>query len=215
MNSLIGVFTKLRVLFSGNKRILIPLVPLVLFIVAFIVFVFFSAFSPSAPLPPQEDPLTPTPSIAIDIVSPTEQPGEDHSDGDGDMIVSYEDISTFQKKEPLPEGLFKYAFFSGRPGRPNIIVASPDGQGALFESSVSSPTALPSLSEYLSLFGQPERTFVGSKFYGPSAHIYIYAQTKGFAFIADPKTNTVLETHHFPPMSVEDYIRRFGEDIQQ
>lgn len=62
--------------------------------------------------------------------------------------------------------------------------------------------------------GQPEKTAPGSKFYGYHMNTYIYA-SKGIVFIGNPNINEVFEIQSFTPMSVEEYINNYGQDISE
>ncbi len=122
-----------------------------------------------------------------------------------------EDRSGLLKKEQLSDGTTQYTYTSPNPERPNIIIAR-DEQDILFERAVSLPDYPVKISEYTQPYGQPERIIRGSLFYGSSAETYIYAQ-RGFAFIANPETTLVLEQHLFSPVSVNEYIKKYGDDI--
>jgi hypothetical protein len=114
--------------------------------------------------------------------------------------------STFQNKEKRSDGSVLYTFSSGNPQRPNISIVTSTGN-LLFSRDAEQPLA--SVSAIITSFGEPERVIKGSKFYGQQANIYIYASA-GYAFVGDPNASAIFETHHFPKMSVDDYIKKFG-----
>jgi hypothetical protein len=210
---------KLQSLLPGNRKILIPLIPLVLFLLIFIFAASLAFITP--PQEPQEEPEVPIPTPANETVSPTFLPTQSpQSEGVGEgeqphgETILYENSPLLEKKESFPDLSKKYSLTSSTPDRPNVIITIGEEQNQVFQRSVIPQSDPPiTIPEYLEFFGQPERTIKGSHFYGPDAQIYIYAQTRGFAYIANTQTNRILELHTFAPMSVEDYTKKYGEDI--
>lgn len=125
--------------------------------------------------------------------------------------INNEGFPDLQKEEVLPNGGYKRYLDSANPARSNIIQSGPDGS-ILFERYIVGPDASERLSDNSISYGTPEHIFSGSRFYGPSAQTYLFA-TKGVALIANPQTDQVLEKHFFPPMSVDAYVQKYGEDI--
>jgi hypothetical protein len=211
--------TKLTQLFPKDKRILLPLIPLVLFVLL-VMFVISLVFTPTQPSPNEEIEI-PIPTQANTDNLPTSTPTESTSVPQEDSgtplhgeVALYEESSTLEKKETLSDGSIKYYLSSNTEGRPDVIIARGEAQDTIFQRSVIPQTGTPILlSEYLDFFGEPERIIPGSRFYGPEAQTYLYAQSRGTAYIANPQTNRVLELHTFAPMSIEQYIQKFGEDI--
>lgn len=209
--------TKIFSSFSENKRILIPLIPLILLISFVIILILFSLFTPTQQ-PPQEEQNFPNPtSVDLEITQPpiSATPSEEHnaSSAHGETIL-YEGAPNLEGKEMLPDGSIKYSFTTTTPGRPDVVITIGEEQNTVFERTVIPQTGTPILlSEYLDFFGQPERIISGSRFYGPNARTYIYAQSRGSAFIANSQSNRILELQTFAPMNVDEYIKRFGEDL--
>ena len=71
----------------------------------------------------------------------------------------------------------------------------------------------PTLSYYLSKYGNPEEKIQGSKFYGRNAYYYIYP-ARGLALIANVATAQVFELQFFVPTTLDTYERIYGDDIQ-
>lgn len=116
-------------------------------------------------------------------------------------------------KEVLTDGSIKYTRDSGVVNRPNITITQGGEQNVVFERSVIAQKGEPVLlSDYLELFGQPEKIIKGSRFYGPEAALYFYS-ARGLAFIANPQTNRVFEIHSFPLIDEATYIKKYGDDI--
>ncbi|MBI2022342.1 hypothetical protein HYS97_00620 [Candidatus Daviesbacteria bacterium] len=70
------------------------------------------------------------------------------------------------------------------------------------------------ISSFKVQFGQPEKTIKGSKFYGPLFETLIYS-SKGVTIIGNPFTDEIFEVQRYTPTSIEDYINRYGEDIEE
>ncbi len=120
------------------------------------------------------------------------------------------------KKDVLPGGGVQYSFQSELISRPNQIQTK--NGVAVFEKELipENPSArgYVLISTYINSLGKPEKIIKGSNFYGWSINTYVYPN-KGFAFIGNPNTDEVLEIHIFKPLSVEDYVKMYGEDINQ
>lgn len=121
-----------------------------------------------------------------------------------------EDRPGLQKKENLPDSATKYYFTSPLQGRPNMIISKADD--VLFQSSVTDPKYPVKITDYSTSYGAAKWVFKGSNFYGLEARSYIYPE-RGFAFIGNPTTGEVLEQHLFHPTKVEDYLKKYGDDI--
>jgi hypothetical protein len=143
---------------------------------------------------------SPTP-LSQRLPSPTQKPAKD-TEVHGEIIL-YDDHPDLLKKDVLADGTTRYTMSSHNPSRPNIIIVTQNEEGEVFERAVL-------LSEYLKFFGPPEQIQKGSGFYGPDTQLYLYP-SEGRSYIANPKTDIVLELHVFAPMSVEDYLKRFDE----
>lgn len=118
------------------------------------------------------------------------------------------------KKESSTGGTIRYSFQSNNPLRPDQIELQ-DGvvkfERVYIPEDPSDPGYL-KISDMESKFGKAELIKPGSKFWGSMAKTYIYAK-KGFVFIGNPYTNEVFEIQQFKPMSTEEYLTQFGEDV--
>ena len=154
---------------------------------------------------------TPTPT-SIPFVSQAPSVTEQKEEAENPDPV--EKGTGLQSKVTLSDGTTKYTFESPVAGRPNTTITSGEENNILFERSVIPQNQnTPAISEYLNAYGQTNNVITGSRFYGSSAQTYIYAE-KGVAFIASPQTGKVLELHTFVPTSRDNYIQKYGEDIQ-
>lgn len=126
---------------------------------------------------------------------------------------SLEQLPDFLKKEILTETQTSYSFRSPIRVRPNEVRT--DSNVVVFERIIilqeKAPTSL-KISDFENKYGQPERRLTGSRFYDELMVTYIYAQ-RGFAFIGNQFTDEVFELHLFKPMTPEEYIAQFGQDI--
>jgi hypothetical protein len=127
-------------------------------------------------------------------------------------LESLENTETAQRKENLPDGTVKYYFQSKNEDRENIFITQGEKGPILFERYVITPNLPVKINAFASLYGQPKWVFRGSEFYGSEAQTYIYPEL-GIAFIANPKTQEVFEQHIFSPAKVEDYVKKYGDDI--
>ena len=120
----------------------------------------------------------------------------------------------FLRKESLNDGRTKYVFESPLTVRPNEIITR-DGR-VVYEKALtpSNPSSqgYTTVSEMINQYGQPEKLIKGSKFYGWGLDQYIYA-SKGFSFVGNSYNDEVYEFGFFGPMSIENYVGRYGDDI--
>ncbi len=123
-------------------------------------------------------------------------------------------VPGFKDKQTLPDGSVQYDYESPLSIRPNIIITKDDS--IIYERELTpeqpSEKGYAIISDYLNRFGQPDVIVQGSHFYDWMAKTYIYAR-RGFAFIGNPNTDEVYEFQFFKPMSSEDYIKNYGEDL--
>lgn len=114
-------------------------------------------------------------------------------------------------KKDVPDGK-EYSFLSPLNDRPDIVVTK-NGK-ASFEREIlplevnSAGHAL--ISKLEEKLGKPDQIVKGSKNYSWDASTYIYAN-KGVAFIG--QQDTVFEIQTFAPMSVNEYIQQYGQDL--
>jgi hypothetical protein len=124
------------------------------------------------------------------------------------------ELSGFIKKELLPNGSIRYVFSSLSSARPNEIIVR---NGVVIFERIIIPAkkgdlGYATISDFISKFGNPERAIRGSNFYGWAWTTYIYA-SRGFSFIANPNTDEVFEIQLYEPTKVDDYIEKYGQDI--
>jgi hypothetical protein len=186
------------------------------FIIPFVPVVFFLSFLSLTLAPsPEEEPLpAATPAITQ---TPRENPniplhtGLEKEARDGEITEPLENFEGLEKKETLPDGTLKYTYSSPVRNRPNIIIAR-ENEEAIFQSSVTHPDFPVKITNYTNRYGAPKWVFKGSNFYGKDVQTFIYPEL-GIAFIANPNTQDVFEQHLFESMSVEEYVRKYGDDI--
>jgi len=128
----------------------------------------------------------------------------------GDDII-FNNQQSAQKKETLTGGAIKYTLSSSSPDRPNIVITTGSGY-PIFQRFLISQSPGIKTSIFTKIYGQPRWIFKGSILYGSSASYYIYADY-GFALIVNSQTDQVLEEQTFSPMKIEDYIKKYGDDI--
>lgn len=184
------------------KWIIIPGVPLLFFAL-----MSFFIFTPESNNSLNID-LTGTPIIQQPTISNENKVSDEEREGNEESV---EERPGLQKKESLPDGTTRYTFESPDSERPHLII-SKGTHDILFQRTLTLPNFPVKISDYTNSYGNPKWIFKGSEFYGPDAQSYIYPEL-GFAFIGNSKTGDVLEQHTFPPMRVEDYVSKYGDDI--
>lgn len=120
------------------------------------------------------------------------------------------------KKEASGEGKIIYSLNSKNPLRTDQIITQ--NEKIVFErvyipEDPNDPNHL-LISAMIAKYGQPEKIIQGSKLWGPFMNTYIYNNT-GMAFIGNPNTNEVYELQNFTPLSLDEYIKRYGDDIDE
>jgi hypothetical protein len=108
----------------------------------------------------------------------------------------------------------EYSFPSINTSADNTIIT--DDNLVIFEKKFTADTSFvhPELSSYLSLLGEPESILPGSKTYGRNVNFYIFA-SKGITIIGRPFSDEVEEVQQYTPMTVDEYIKIWGDDIQE
>lgn len=127
-----------------------------------------------------------------------------------------ENLKDVEKKETLPDGAIRYTLVSPLVTRKNEIITKDNVvifERILVPESKNSP-GYATISEYINLFGQPGKKIQGSRYYGEPISTLVYAP-RGFAFIANTITDEVYEIQLFKPMTVDSYMKLFGEDIEE
>jgi hypothetical protein len=200
--------TKFKAFFYKNKYLLIPAIPLFFFLGLLFYIPTTQQTKTSSEPSPAVNPTTSQnkPSITqIPTVFPTPATEE---------TVEEEDLSKLQgliTKEALADGTTKYIVQSTNPNRPEIYIAYND-HNILFERDIISPRYPVQITDYTKPYGQPERMITGSIFYGPNTQTLIYAK-EGMVIVGNPAKNQVYEQHLFEPMTVAEYIQKYGDDI--
>lgn len=128
---------------------------------------------------------------------------------DTEDLINPKKLKGLQKTENLKDGNTLYTLSSSNPARPNIIIAKKNGDYALKRIIIP---VKQSLSSFIKLYEKPKWIFNGSVFYGPDVQHYIYADL-GFSLVANPKTDVVLEEYLFQPIKIDEYIKKYGDDI--
>lgn len=175
-------------------------------LILFLLFIFFiQLITPGAQ---QSDPDNISPTI-----SSSNNFRENQSDGNYDKedIVDPAKLKNLQKKEVLYDGKTTYTLGSSNPQRPDLTTTDKNG-AIIFKRVVIPSSSNLKLSSFIKLYGKPKWIFKGSEFYGPTIQTYIY-DNYGLALIANPENDIVLEQHLFTPTKVDDYLKKYGEDI--
>lgn len=123
-------------------------------------------------------------------------------------------LSGIESKTTLSDNKVEYLFQSEPTLKSHSIITQ--NHVVVFEKGkkVEDGLKLPKASSYFNTYGQREAEFTGSKLYGKFEKTYVYA-AKGFAIIANPFTDEVDSLQIFLPMSVADYLKTWGQDIDQ
>lgn len=119
-------------------------------------------------------------------------------------------------KEATDAGKVIYSLDSQNPIRTDQIITQNNQvifQRVYIPENPNDPNHL-LISNMISEYGATEKTVQGSKLWGPFITLYIYSN-KGIAFIGNPNTDEVYELQTFSPLSVEEYIQKYGDDINQ
>jgi hypothetical protein len=120
------------------------------------------------------------------------------------------------KKEATSEGKTIYSLKSQNAIRSDQIITQ--NEQVIFQryyvpENPADPNHL-LIDKMLETNGQPEKIIKGSKLWGPYMNTYIYG-SRGLAFIGNPNTNEVYEVQNFKPVSIEEYLRLYGDDIDE
>lgn len=159
--------------------------------------------------PPSSSPI-PTPfQIQTSAVSPLQktQVGKPLPD-------NFKNTVNIEKVEAGPDNQTIYSYTAPVAIRPNQVVTK--NNIVVFERILTpeapSSVGYATISEYKSHFGAADKEIRGSKLYGWYMMSYIYA-SHGFTIIGNPNTDEVYEVQHYLPMSVDEYIKTYGEDL--
>ena len=119
-------------------------------------------------------------------------------------------------KEATDEGKVIYSLDSKNPIRTDQIITQNNQvifQRVYVPENPNDPNHL-LISTMLRKYGTPEKTVQGSKLWGHLIVLYIYS-SNGVAFIGNPNTDEVYELQTFTPLSVDEYIQKYGDDIDE
>lgn len=117
-----------------------------------------------------------------------------------------------EKKQKTKDG-FKY-ILSTKSTLKNNEILSKNGKVTFIQISVAAnDNSYGKVADYLKKFGNPDKVFKGSKYYG-AVNTYVYAKD-GFAIIGNPNTGSIYELQKFIPTSIESYLKLYGEDIDE
>lgn len=124
-----------------------------------------------------------------------------------------ESLTNIISKQASDGGTITYLVKSVNPLQPDKILTK-NGTTIYEETSTFTSNAggFPKISFYKDIFGQPEEEIVGSEKYGHLATAYIYA-SKGFSLIGNSNTDEVYEIKRFLPLSLDQYKKLYGSDI--
>lgn len=124
-------------------------------------------------------------------------------------------LKNIKKKEVLEDNQVKYTFESVFPSADSQIITK---QGLVeFKAIVTvdpETKETPNFSYYTNLYGTPDKEFVGSEAFGKFVETYIYLK-QGLAFKVNPFTLEVYGIQTFKPTTLEDYLKKWGQDIKE
>lgn len=126
------------------------------------------------------------------------------------QVTSFKNIKS---KAVLENGVTVYTYPSNTTVKDNEIQTQ--NGVVIFERNITSYIEDPNLTSqnYMQQLGTPERVIEhGSRFYGSSSKYLIFA-SKGTTLIVDSFNDKVLEIQKYQPMSVDEYIQKWGSDI--
>ena len=200
-----------------KTRILIIFLLCVILVLVLIRFLQSNQGSSSSPLPVIL--FSPAPDSATNPINTT-----------GSQIAQFQktqinktSTEEFIAKNPLAQkqisddpATVKYSLSSNLIARPNEVLFR--SNKAEFEKIVlltdNVNFVYPQASQLMQSFGQPEKIIQGSKFYGSNVSTYIYPNM-GLAFIAEASSGNIFEIQTFTPISLDQYLRLYGQDIQE
>lgn len=132
----------------------------------------------------------------------------------GENAPNFESDPSFKNKKLLSPGVTQYDFFSVDQLNDDTIITN-NGR-VVYEKAITVDNNYihPTISSFEQKFGKPQRIIKGSKTNGPFESFYIYA-SKGFTLIGNPYTDEVNQIQTYPPMSLDEYIQKWGEEIDK
>lgn len=123
-----------------------------------------------------------------------------------------ENLADLSSKKELPQGGTEYRFYSPEIGRENIIVVQNEKVSFERAITVDKDSVHPKLSLFKSIYGEANKVFGGSSYYGKFIQTLLYTNL-GVGLIVNPFTDEVFEIHQFTPTSAEDYLSLWGDEI--
>jgi len=194
---------KIKFILSTNKWIIAALACLILVVVVILYSTFPGSVNKTS-LQNQPTPITIRPSV-----EPTPLQNDPDAAYDAQQAVKLLETRTdIQERKTFPDGTIEYLFGASFSARPDIARTS--DKEILFQRVAVSPKYPLELSGFTNLYGQPEKIVEGPLFYGAGINTYIYAKY-GFAVVASPTTNNVLEEQMFPSMTVDNYLQKYKQ----
>lgn len=198
-------------MFNLLKNRTVVVATLIAIILIIYIIATLSVKPPTGPEPTPKPSITPTPIQKTQKVSLIQKTiiGQTANN-------EIDKLPSIQKKEVLPNGDIKYELSAFIPQRPNEIITH--NNVAIFER-IDVPenpgqVGYITIAQMTSKYGQPEKIFKGSSFFGPFESTYVYSNL-GFAFIGNPYTDEVHEIQVFTSISVDQYVKTYGSDIKE
>ena len=132
----------------------------------------------------------------------------------GTPVSDLEKMPGFKEKRKITATTTEYAYVSPLLAKDNVVQV--DNGKVVYTGQVMVDAAHknPSLSEYLTRFGEPDEVITGSVLYGGFAKTYIYA-SKGVAFVGSSETDEVFFFQTFTPTTLTAYKTQYGQDIKE
>lgn len=184
----------------------------ILFLIISVVFLFnepSSTIQEQTPSPTQTQIFPTASTIQTENISALQKtlPGQT-------KLGEVEKLPGLLKKETIEGNQTKYSFQSPLELRPEEIITL---NGIVVFEQVLTPedpleSGYATMSEYVQKYGEPEEKITGSKFYGWNIVTYVYAKN-GFAIIGNVYTDEAYEITVFQPTSLENYLNRWGKDL--
>lgn len=155
---------------------------------------------------------TPSPSPTPLIVSPLEKTRI----GETVQKQVEEGLKFSNKQLASKSGAIVYSIPSVNPLRPDEVRTQ---NGKVNFERINLPEETQAvgylqITNFQNTHGQAEKVIKGSEFYGPFISYYIYAK-KGITIIGNSHTDEVYELQRYQPMTVEEYLEKYGQDVKE
>jgi hypothetical protein len=185
-------------LFSFRNRILVG-IGLFLGLVVLLVILSFTP-KRSITLPPSLPTISDTYQKAFSGISP-ETP-----------VSSLSRLPGFKDKKQITKDTTAFLYTSPLLARDNVVHVQNNKISYTSQVTIDASYKHPSLKQYLSRYGTPDKTFMGSVLFGEFAKTYVYA-SKGVAFTGSTDTDEVFLFQTFLPTTLTAYTTQYGQDI--